>query len=273
MKRTLVAILAISCSSSPPGPTEEDLAGETYEVGQPVEAKYPANGSLKKGKVHDIYGPVAQIDFANRRRHWVSVKDLEPAGAVRVAPEGDECAFAVEDRVMAIRSKSGRTLSGKLLSSMQAGTVKQTYGKIAQVEFKDGGLDWAYCAQMRVNDKPEEDPKAASGSAGGVSSSGEKPCVFRPDTGKYVVCQTFTGGKCTSGTRACKPPTNKCTYRPEEGKYVQCQTFSSGKCRSGTRACTPPRKCMFSAKKGKYISCRSVVKGQCTSGSRACEPS
>lgn len=266
----LAGSLLLSCSSD--GPTAEDLAGESYEVGQEVEAKYPTHGKMKKGKIHDLYGRVAQVDFANRRRHWVSVKDLEPPGAVLVAPEGDRCDFAQDDRVLALRSKSGRTLDGRLLASMQPGRVKQVYGKMAQVQFKDEGLDWAYCENIKVNEKPEEPPASETTGAGEGASGDDKPCVFRPDSGKYVVCQTFSAGKCIGGARTCKPP-SKCVYRPEEGKYVQCSTFSNGKCRSGKRACEPPRKCVFSSDKNKYVRCQTFTKGKCISGSRACEPS
>lgn len=266
-----VSILLFSCSSGDNGPTAEDLAGEIYQVGQSVQAKYPTNDRVRKGKIHDIYGPVAQVDFNNRRRHWVSVKRLEPPGAMRVAPEGDQCAFAVDDRVLASRSKSGRTVNGKLLSSAQRGKVKETFGKIAQIEFSDGGLDWAYCDQMKVNDEPEAPPADPPAATRDSSSNEGKPCVFRPESGKYVVCQTFSAGKCIAGSRSCKPP-GKCTYRPEEGSYVQCQTFSNGKCRSGTRACEPRRKCVFSDKKRKYVRCQTFTKGKCISGSRGCEP-
>ncbi|MEL6544198.1 MAG: hypothetical protein AAFQ82_06200 [Myxococcota bacterium] len=199
----------------------------------------------------------------------MKVKELEPPGAVQPAPEGDACAFEKNDRVLAPRSKSGRTVSGKILSSMNPGTVERTYGKMAEIRFSDNGLDWAYCEKMKVNDKPDPKPTPPGGDA---QSGNTEVCAFRPDVNKYVVCQTFAAGKCISGSRTCKPR-SKCVYRPEEGKYVQCTTFSNGKCRSGTRACEPPGKCVFSAKKQKHIRCSTFTKGKCISGSAACEPS
>ena len=175
--------------------------------------------------------------------------------------------------MLAIRSKSGRTIDNRLMSSLQPGTVKQTYGKMAEIAYADGGFNWAYCDKMKVNDKPEEEKKdepVLANTSGG--SGGKKACAFRPEKKKHVVCQTMSAGKCIAGARSCKPPT-KCVYRPEEGKYVKCTTFSNGKCRSGTRACKPPGKCVFSAKKNKYVYCNTFTKGKCISGTRACKPS
>ena len=147
--------------------SDEDLAGEKFVEGAKVKAAFGNRKRMQNGTILGQYGKLAHIKFADRHQGWVPVKEVEPKGAAQLYPEGDKCAFAVEDRVMAPWNNSGNSYLG---------TIDEVHGKMAHVNFDDGDKDWADCDRMKPG-KPKRtktvgsDDSSSGGGGGGTSDA------------------------------------------------------------------------------------------------------
>ncbi len=246
-----------------------DLAGKAYAEGDATIAPLGKRRTPTAGKVIGLYGRLAHVEFQSGQQHWVNVKELEPEGRVLKTGIGDGC--SVENTAI-VKAPWGKR------KKLYKGVVDVVHGKFAHVRFNDGDQGWALCAEIVAEGGTQ--PVAAGGGdpvakkeptkAKPAASNGDV-CAFNPSRGKYVLCQTFSGGRCRSGARMCKPA-DKCVFSQKEGKYVKCSNFSQGRCRSGKRACKPRSKCVFRPEKGKHVVCSSFSSGKCKAGTRSCQP-
>ena len=106
-------------------------------VGARVMAPWSRAGQMYPGRVTELYGHLAQIDFDDGDRGWADVTRLQPAGAPRATPS-DRCSVRIGQKVRAPWSRAER---------MFPGTVAQVHGKLALVDFDDGDQGWALCAK------------------------------------------------------------------------------------------------------------------------------
>lgn len=243
-----------------------DLAGKAYDAGDSTIAPLGRKKTPTAAKVAELYGRLALVNYQSGQQHWVKVKDLDPPGRVLAIGVGDSCSV---DKGAIVKAPWGKR------KRLYKGTVDDTHGTFAHIQFNDGDRGWARCENIQPTGgmaTPKPDDKPSVKTTKKQDDDRGRVCAYRPSQGKYVKCQSFSGGKCRTGVTPCKP-SSKCVYRPDKGKYVKCGTFSHGKCRSGSRACKPSGKCVFSPSKGKYVRCSTFTQGKCKSGSRACTPS
>ena len=108
-------------------------------VGSRVMAPWSAQGRMYPGRVTELYGKLANIDFDDGDQGWADVTQLNPRGIVRPAPR-DTCGFGEGQPVMAPWSRA---------KTMYPGRVRLVHGKLAQIDFDDGDRGWALCREMR----------------------------------------------------------------------------------------------------------------------------
>jgi hypothetical protein len=144
--------------------TEADREGTTFKPKDKVTATL---GPRKRQAAHIIetYGKFALVSFDDDGNDWVTgsfkgwvlQKELTPAGAIASHPVDDTCSVSVNDAV-----------NGRWNTVMQAanGVVKETYGKLAHVDFRKQGTGWTQC-KLLTPASEEEDDEAGGDSKGG----------------------------------------------------------------------------------------------------------
>lgn len=134
-------------SSPPPPPTPTVVAtakavptvDSPLKVGTPVMAPWSRSGKMYGGRVTDLYGKLAHVSFNDGDQGWALVEKCRPKGIPQPTPT-DTCSFSAGDRVKAPWSRN---------KAMYSGTVAETHGKLALINFLDGDQGWALCAEMR----------------------------------------------------------------------------------------------------------------------------
>ncbi len=146
-------LLLVACSKGQGTLSEEELAGEKFEVGAKVKAPL---GKRKKqnASVMELYGKLAKLRFADHNIGWALVKELEPPGAIQYYPKEDRCEAKVGDRVRA-RWSTSRSLTGAV--------VDEVHGKLAHLKFDDNDEDWALCDELKPPADEEEDDESGGG--------------------------------------------------------------------------------------------------------------
>lgn len=114
--------------------------GHTLAVGSEVEAARN-DGTTKAGRVTELHGKVAHVQFDDGDQGWIAVLDLEPPGTPGPEPS-DTCSFGVGDRVLSPWSMTGKAYAGR---------VTEVHGKLATVFFDDGDSVWVACAELKAH--------------------------------------------------------------------------------------------------------------------------
>jgi len=117
----------------------DSSAKATVAVGTKVKAPWSRTGTMYAGKVTELYGKLAHVDFDDGDKGWADVTKLDPPGPAQAAP-GDACAVKPGMSVQAPWSRSKAMFSGK---------VSEVHGKLAHVDFNDGDKGWALCAEIK----------------------------------------------------------------------------------------------------------------------------
>lgn len=130
----------------PPTTTATPTAAATptvdspLKVGASVMAPWSRTGKLYGGRVTELYGKLAHVNFNDGDRGWTLVERCRPKGIPLPQPS-DTCAFSAGDKVKAPWSRTKR---------MYSGLVAETHGKLALINFLDGDKGWALCSEMKA---------------------------------------------------------------------------------------------------------------------------
>ncbi len=114
--------------------------GHTLAVGSEVEASRN-DGTTKAGRITELHGKMAHVQFDDGDQGWIPVVELEPPGAPGPEPS-DTCGFAMGDRVKAPWSMTGKVYAGR---------VTEVHGKLATVVFDDGDSVWVACSELKAH--------------------------------------------------------------------------------------------------------------------------
>jgi hypothetical protein len=114
-------------------------------------------------RILDTYGKFAQVQFEDdgndwvygNLKGWVLQKELTPQGAIVSHPD-DTCAVAVNE---AVRGRWNTVMKET------NGVVKETYGRLARVEFENQESGWTQCKLLKA--PAEGGDEASGGSSGG----------------------------------------------------------------------------------------------------------
>ena len=109
-------------------------------VGDQVKAPWSQTATMYPGKVAEIYGKLARIDFDDGDHGWAEIAKLDPPGAPQSAPS-DACSIAVGAKVKAPWSKT---------NTLFPGTASEVHGKLVHVKFDDGDHGWALCKETKA---------------------------------------------------------------------------------------------------------------------------
>lgn len=118
------------------GPDAAEARSSGVVVGSRVLAPWGRSGQMYPGRVGELYGKLAKIDFDDGDLGWAEVTRLRPAGTPKPTPQ-DPCNVRIGERVRAPWSRSG---------ALYAGIVAEVHGKLAKVDFDDGDQGWALCS-------------------------------------------------------------------------------------------------------------------------------
>jgi hypothetical protein len=137
-----------SSSAPPPATTTATTATPTaaatvdspLKVGAAVMAPWSRTGKRYGGHVTELYGKLAHVNFNDGDRGWALIEQCRPKGIPSPEPS-DTCAFSVGDKVKAPWSRN---------KAMYSGSVAETHGKLALINFLDGDKGWALCSEMRA---------------------------------------------------------------------------------------------------------------------------
>jgi hypothetical protein len=110
-------------------------------LGANVRAPWSRAGRLYAGRVSQLYGKLALIDFDDGDQGWADVTQIIPPGAPTSVPPLDACAVTAGQAVMAPWSRQ---------KAMYPGTVSEVHGKLAKIGFDDGDVGWALCHEVRA---------------------------------------------------------------------------------------------------------------------------
>lgn len=141
--------------------TEADREGTTLKPKDKVTATLGPRKN-KPAHVLETYGKFALVSFDDDGNDWVTgnfkgwvlQKELNPQGAIANHPYDDECAVSVND---AVRGRWNTVMPET------NGVVKETYGKLAHVEFVNHASGWTQCKLL----KPQREDDEAGGDAEG----------------------------------------------------------------------------------------------------------
>lgn len=137
---------------------------EKADVGAKVQAPWSREQSMYPGKVTELYGKLARVDFDDGHQGWVLVDKLQPAGSPQPAP-ADTCSVANGDRVSAPWSRTKQMYPGK---------ITEVHGKLAHVNFDDGEQGWALCSEtQKVGSAPDTNKVKAPWGRGHIMYSGK----------------------------------------------------------------------------------------------------
>lgn len=166
----VLAVASLSCKSESakaaplPELTAADREGKTLKPNDKVTATL---GPRKHQPAHVIetYGKFALVSFADdgndwvygNFKGWVLQKELTPQGAISSHPVDDTCTFAVND---AVRGRWNTVMKPT------DGVVKETYGKLARVDFVNDASGWTQC-KLLTTPAEETDEATDSSGAGG----------------------------------------------------------------------------------------------------------
>lgn len=90
-------------------------------------------------------------------------KELTPPGAISSHPVGDTCTFGVND---AVRGRWNTVMKEA------DGVVKETYGRLAQVDFVNKQSGWTQCKLLKAaGGEGDEASTDSSGSGGQVDAA------------------------------------------------------------------------------------------------------
>ena len=175
--------------------TAGDREGTTLKPKDKVTASL---GPRKQQAAHAIEtcGKFALVSFEDdgndwvygNVKGWVLQKELTPQGAISSHPVGDTCTFAVNDRVR-----------GRWNTVMKEtdGVVKETYGRLAHVDFVNKQSGWTQCKLLKT--PPEEGDEADSDSSGG---DGKVDAATKCRRGCHSRCHgSRSKAKCVSDCR------------------------------------------------------------------------
>ncbi|MDP3501060.1 MAG: hypothetical protein Q8S33_12025 [Myxococcales bacterium] len=173
-----LAAASLSCKSksaeAPEGAplelTEADREGTTLKPNDKVTASLGPR-KHQAARVVETYGKFALVSFEDDGNDWVSgtfkgwvlQKELTPQGAISNHPVDDTCTFAVNDPVR-----------GRWNTVMKEtdGVVKETYGRLAHVDFVNKQSGWTQCKLLKVPvDEGDEASTDSSGSGGQVDAA------------------------------------------------------------------------------------------------------
>ncbi|MBL8949553.1 MAG: hypothetical protein JNK82_02165 [Myxococcaceae bacterium] len=148
-----------------PALTAADREGTTLKPNDKVTASL---GPRKRqaARVIETYGKFALVSFDDDGNDWVTgnfkgwvlQKELTPQGAISNHPLDDTCTFAVNDAVHG---------HWNTVMAMTDGVVKDTYGKLAHVEFVNNTSGWTQCKLLKP--RADEEDEAGADPAGGSS--------------------------------------------------------------------------------------------------------
>lgn len=181
--------LVVSCKSgssqapeAAPRPelTAADREGVTLKPNDQVTATLGPRKN-KPAHVIETYGKFALVSFDDDGNDWVTgnfkgwvlQKELTPQGAISNHPYDDSCAVSVND---AVRGRWNTVMPET------NGVVKETYGKLAHVDFVSHASGWTQCKLL----KPQSDDEAASGDSEG--GGGESAAVTKCRRGCNSQC-------------------------------------------------------------------------------------
>ncbi len=171
---SVLAAASPSCkseSAKAPGPTPLPEITAADREGTTLQAKDKVTASLgprkqKPAHVIETYGKFALVSFDDDGNDWVSgnfkgwvlQKELTPQGAISSHPVDDTCTFAVDDAVR-----------GRWNTVMQEtdGVVKETYGKLAHVDFVNKTSGWTQCKLLKSRSDEEDEASTGSEQGGG----------------------------------------------------------------------------------------------------------
>jgi hypothetical protein len=170
----LVLLAAISSckseSAQAPRPelTDADREGTTFKPNDKVTATL---GPRKHKPAHilETYGKFALVSFDDDGNDWVTgnfkgwvlQKELTPPGAISNHPYDDSCAVSVNDKVR------GRW---NTVMPETDGVVKETYGKLAHVDFVNHASGWTQCKLLKARGDEEEEASDAPSGSGQVDA-------------------------------------------------------------------------------------------------------
>jgi hypothetical protein len=135
-----IVVAALAALSLVPQLGCSKLSGKgKVDVGSSVQAPWSRAQKMYPGKVTELHGKLALINFDDGDKGWALVTSLQPAGEPQAAP-ADACAVKNGDKVTAPWSRT---------NAMYPGKVTEVHGKLAHVDFDDGDQGWALCAQIK----------------------------------------------------------------------------------------------------------------------------
>jgi hypothetical protein len=152
--------------------TAADREGATIKPNDKVTASL---GPRKRqaARVIETYGKFALVSFEDdgndwvygNFKGWVLQKELSPQGAISHHPVDDTCTVAVNDSVR-----------GRWNTVMKDtdGVVKETYGKLAHVDFVNNASGWTQCKLLKARGDEEEEASTDSSGAGGQVDAATK---------------------------------------------------------------------------------------------------
>lgn len=177
------ALSSCKCSqgASRPELTAADQEGTSLKPNDAVTATLGPRKN-KPAHVLETYGKFALVSFdddgndwvTGNFRGWVLQKDLTPQGAIANHPVDDPCTVAVNDAVR-----------GRWNTVMKAtnGVVRETYGKLAHVDFENKTSGWTQCKLLEARGADEEE-----GSTDSEGGSGQIDAVTKCKRGCNSQC-------------------------------------------------------------------------------------
>lgn len=173
----LLAAASSSCKSqsakapevAPPAElTAADSEGTTLKPDDKVTATL---GPRKRqaARIIQTYGKFAQVSFEDdgndwvygNFKGWVLQKEVTPQGAISSHPVEDACTFGVND---AVRGRWNTVMKET------NGVVKETYGKLAHVDFVNNASGWTQCKLLTAGGDEEDEASTDSSGSGQVDA-------------------------------------------------------------------------------------------------------
>jgi hypothetical protein len=173
-----LAAASLSCKSksaeAPEGApplelTEADREGTTLKPNDKVTASLGPR-KHQAARVIETYGKFALVSFEDdgndwvygNFKGWVLQKELTPPGAISNHPVDDTCTFEVND---AVRGRWNTVMKET------DGVVKETYGRLAHVEFVNKQSGWTQCKLLKA---PSDEASTDTSGGGGQVDAATK---------------------------------------------------------------------------------------------------
>jgi hypothetical protein len=159
-------------SAAPPELTAADREGTTFKPNDKVTATLgPRKG--KPAHIIETYGKFALVSFDDDGNDWVTgnfkgwvlQKELTPPGAISNHPVDDACAVSVND---AVRGRWNTVMPET------NGVVKETYGKLAHVDFVNHASGWTQCKLLKAQSEGDDEASSDAPSGGGQDDAAAK---------------------------------------------------------------------------------------------------